>query len=101
MTRYINPTSGKAGGAMILSFPRGIDNRDANLPASGRQADFRLRRRPVLTVQIGVNAANHPYGRSRPFALSHDALYKLIAIAERLELAPPSLVHGISPEEAR
>jgi hypothetical protein len=43
------------------------------------------RRHPLLTVQIGVRAANQPHGRSRPFFLTHDALDELIGAACRLE----------------
>jgi hypothetical protein len=73
------------------------DNPESTKPNSFPQAEttvidaarqFRpvqARRRPVLTVQIGVRAANQPQRRSRPFSLSHDALDKLLADAAQLE----------------
>jgi hypothetical protein len=43
------------------------------------------RRHPAYRAQITVRAGSAPHGRSRPFALSHDALERLLATAEELE----------------
>jgi hypothetical protein len=89
-----------AAGLGKLSFPGGNDNRVYPTKSALNQAEntvidaarqFRgaqARRRPVLTVQIGVRAANEPHGRSRPFSLSHDALDRLLDTAARLERRP-------------
>src|ERR1700720_195762 len=42
-------------------------------------------RRPAITVQISVRAANQPHGRSRPFSLSADALNRLLDTIAQLE----------------
>jgi hypothetical protein len=45
------------------------------------------RRHPAYTAQIAVRTGDAPHGRSRPFALSLDALDRLLATAEELERA--------------
>ena len=78
-------------------FPGGNDNRVYPTNSSLHQAEntvvdaarqFRraqATRRPVLTAQINVRASNQPYGQSRPFSLSSNALDRLLDIAARLE----------------
>jgi hypothetical protein len=54
-----------------FAFPGGNDDRHQFRRAQARRS-------PVLTVQIGVRAANQPHGRSRPFSLSADTLDRLL-----------------------
>jgi hypothetical protein len=85
-----------AAGLGKLSFPGGNDNRvyppKSALTVIDAAHQFRrpqARRHPVLTVQIGVRAANQPpHGRSRPFSLSANALNRLLDTAVRLERRP-------------
>ena len=44
--------------------------------------------RPRLDVRITAAAGRAPYGRTRAFRLSHDALADLIAVAMRMERRP-------------
>jgi hypothetical protein len=46
------------------------------------------RRSHVLVVRIGVHSAHQPYGRSRPFSLSANALDSLLDTAAQLERLP-------------
>jgi hypothetical protein len=90
----------RAAGLGKLSFPGGNDDRvyptksalnqaeDTVIDATRQFRRAQARRRPGLTVQISVRAANQPHGRSRPFSLSTDALARLLDTAARLERRP-------------
>jgi hypothetical protein len=55
------------------------------IDAARRFRRTQARRHPALTVQINVRAANQPYGKSRPFSLSTDALDRLLDTIAQLE----------------
>jgi len=61
----------RACGGRTQAFPGGNDDRHQFRRAQARRS-------PVLTVQIGVRAANQPHGRSRLFSLSADTLDRLL-----------------------
>jgi hypothetical protein len=73
---------------MTIKFIQNLGAIKRKTPSSTRRIDFaepQARRSPVLTVRIGVSAAASPYGRSRSFALNHEALDRLLATAAYLE----------------